>query len=63
MPGRAYVVGERGPELFVPRVAGTVYPTGKILVQAELAGDLQTRVDLDALIIRLKQRESFRRLG
>jgi hypothetical protein len=27
-PGRPYVVGERGPELFVPRASGTVMPTG-----------------------------------
>ena len=26
--GRPYVVGERGPELFVPRTAGTVVPNG-----------------------------------
>ena len=27
-PGRAYLVGERGPELFVPRTAGAVAPAG-----------------------------------
>lgn len=27
-PGRAYVVGERGPELFVPTSSGTVVPGG-----------------------------------
>ena len=27
-PGRGYVVGERGPELFVPTSAGRVEPTG-----------------------------------
>jgi hypothetical protein len=27
-PGGAYVVGERGPELFVPRSAGTIVPGG-----------------------------------
>ncbi len=27
-PDRAYVVGERGPELFVPRTAGTIVPNG-----------------------------------
>lgn len=27
-PGRAYVVGERGPEVFMPRVPGTVLPSG-----------------------------------
>lgn len=28
MPGTMYPVGERGPELFVPRMAGTVVPNG-----------------------------------
>jgi hypothetical protein len=27
-PGRAYVVGERGPEVFVPTVSGQVVPNG-----------------------------------
>jgi len=27
-PGRAYVVGERGPELFVPREGGQIIPNG-----------------------------------
>lgn len=27
-PGRAYIVGERGPELFVPKAPGTVVPNG-----------------------------------
>jgi hypothetical protein len=25
MPGRAAIVGERGPELFIPDMAGTIY--------------------------------------
>jgi hypothetical protein len=28
-PGKAYVVGERGPELFMPSAAGTIIPSGK----------------------------------
>lgn len=28
LPGRAYLVGERGPELVIPRQAGTVLPAG-----------------------------------
>lgn len=27
-PGRAYLVGEKGPELFVPKLAGSVVPNG-----------------------------------
>lgn len=29
LPGRAYLVGEEGPEMFVPRTAGTVIPAAK----------------------------------
>lgn len=29
-PGNAYAVGESGPELFVPRVPGTIVPRGKM---------------------------------
>ena len=29
MGGTPYVVGERGPELFVPRMSGTVLPHGQ----------------------------------
>lgn len=28
MPGQPFIVGERGPELFVPRSAGTIVPNG-----------------------------------
>lgn len=28
-PGTTYLVGERGPELFVPKAAGTIVPNGK----------------------------------
>jgi phage-related minor tail protein len=28
--GRAYIVGERGPELFVPRSSGTIEPNHKL---------------------------------
>ncbi len=33
--GAASIVGERGPELFVPDSAGTIIPNGKILVEEE----------------------------
>ena len=33
-PGRAYLVGERGPEIVVPRAAGTVLPNGAGLAAA-----------------------------
>lgn len=46
--GRAYMVGERGPELFVPRTSGTVLPNGAApaasqVVQINVAGDVSER--------------------
>lgn len=46
--GRAYMVGERGPELFVPRTSGTVLPNGTApavsqVVQINVAGDVSER--------------------
>lgn len=38
LPGRAYVVGERRPELFVPDTAGTVLPSVPNMVQMPAAG-------------------------
>ncbi len=32
-PGRAYVIGERGPELFVPRHGGTIIPNGAVVAK------------------------------
>lgn len=32
--GRSYLVGERGPEMFVPRTAGTVLPSVKDQMRA-----------------------------
>jgi hypothetical protein len=41
MPGRAYVVGERGPEMFVPRTPGTVLPNGAMGGRIEVVVSLQ----------------------
>ena len=30
MPGQPYIVGEQGPELFIPRQSGTVVPNGEL---------------------------------
>lgn len=37
-PGMAYVTGERGPELFVPSVPGTILPSPRNRPYAELVG-------------------------
>ena len=41
MAGRAHIVGERGPELFVPRRTGTVIPN-------EAMGSANVTVNVDA---------------
>jgi len=33
-PGKAYMVGERGPEMFMPKSAGTIIPNGQATAQA-----------------------------
>lgn len=47
--GRAYVVGERGPELFVPGRAGEIVPGGGTVTinmpAIDLAGDIQQQVN------------------
>lgn len=50
---KAYIIGERGPELFVPRASGTVVPNGRIsasgapgtlTVRLEVSPDLEGRI-------------------
>jgi hypothetical protein len=49
-PGKAYVVGERGPELFTPRHAGAIVPNGA-------AGMSTVRIELgDGLVGNILQR-------
>jgi hypothetical protein len=36
--GKPYIVGEQGPELFVPKSAGTVIPNNKLPSKAEATG-------------------------
>lgn len=43
-PGRLYEVGERGPEWFIPDVAGTMLPTHRVKRLQQLSSDLATRV-------------------
>jgi hypothetical protein len=43
-PGRGYIVGERGPELFVPTSAGTVHANGS----GQSARDVRVAIQLSA---------------
>jgi TP901 family phage tail tape measure protein len=38
--GQAYVVGEKGPELFVPRVSGGIVPNNKYGIGGQIAGGM-----------------------
>ena len=44
MPGQAYVVGEQGPEMFVPSAAGNIVPngggqSGGVTVNVDMSGN------------------------
>ncbi len=41
-PGRAYLVGERGPELFVPRAAGAIAPGGVTVQMTVVTPDAES---------------------
>ncbi len=41
-PGRAYLVGERGPELFVPRSAGAIAPAGVTVQMTVVTQDAES---------------------
>ena len=38
--GQAYIVGEKGPELFVPRVSGGIVPNNKYGIGGQIAGGM-----------------------
>lgn len=64
MPGRSYVVGEHGPEVIVPKAAGTVLDAGR---SARMMGGgptylLQLHGTLDASINERTIQETFRRM-
>ncbi|RKF23379.1 hypothetical protein D6851_02595 [Altericroceibacterium spongiae] len=42
--GRSYIVGERGPELFTPRTAGTVISNDNFSVNATAGGEVVVRI-------------------
>lgn len=48
-PGRAYMVGERGPELFTPNVAGQIAPNGAALGGAVIHQTLRFDVALESV--------------
>jgi hypothetical protein len=52
-PGQAYLTGERGPELFVPRVPGNIVPNGRLAT----GGTSTLRIELgDGLVASILDR-------
>ena len=68
MAGRAYVVGERGPEIMVPRTSGTVLPNGVGMGSASIvvnvngdASERSARRTAQAVRIALAEYDTARR--
>lgn len=67
--GAPYIVGERGPELFVPRNAGTIVPNHEMMSNRERAsapgsgGGLNMRIETNSLTLNQVIREIDKRLG
>lgn len=61
--GRAYMVGEDGPELYVPGASGAIIPTGMgggITINVHVAGSIHSERDLVATIGRAMRSGAFR---
>ena len=46
--GRSYLVGEEGPEMFVPRTAGTIIPAGQTAAMAGAGGGFRQTINIQA---------------
>lgn len=65
LPGKSYIVGERGPELFTPGVSGSITPNnelqgaggggGPVTVQVIVQGDVYSESTLDRITRRAKE--------
>lgn len=53
--GQSYIVGERGPELFVPAAAGAIMPSGAggVTLNVSVVGNIASDVDLDSVATRI----------
>lgn len=58
MPGGSYIVGERGPELFVPSAAGTIVPNGGGMTFApQYVYNIDSRSDQASIAAMLRESE------
>lgn len=55
--GRAYLVGERGPELFVPRSAGNIVPNGAGGASITNVYNIDARADRAAIVAEIRASE------
>jgi phage-related minor tail protein len=62
VPGAAYLVGERGPELFVPREAGAILPQARMggitvnIYAQDAASVMRSEMQIAAMLARATQR-------
>lgn len=56
--GRASIVGERGPELFVPRVAGTIVPNGSVGAPIRIELSVQPSGEFNARVAGISKRSA-----
>jgi hypothetical protein len=67
-PGRVYLVGEKGPELFVPRAPGTIIPNGAeeslvININANVSQDIDLHMLADEVVYRIKHYRELSRVA
>jgi len=64
-PGRVYLVGERGPELFVPKTSGTIVPNEglQVVINANVSQDIDIHHLADEVIYRLKHYRELSRVA
>jgi len=58
--GQAYVVGERGPELFIPRMSGAIAAAGAAGVTINVYGDVNDAEKFQTKVVTALRRESAR---
>ena len=61
--GRPYIVGDEGPELFVPRNSGNIIPNGAGGMTNNFYGPINTNADIDGMMRQAARRMSYAAQG
>ena len=61
--GRPYIVGDEGPELFVPRNSGNIIPNGAGGMTNNFYGPINTNADIDGMMRQAARRMSYASQG